>query len=257
MFPAARVITLGSAQECAVHLDDPAVAARHAVLYVESGKLMIADAGSNGVVVNGQRATSAAVTGLDDIRIGEFRVKVELMQAAGSFKAPETSARPAASRPDAASSRPEATSSRPETSRRDPLGTRPIAPLSRLPSSTTFDPERVAPAAARSGGLADDLLGGASRADRPGARPLDPDELNDHWEGGPTIRLAPELVSAAPPAGASGACSPRPERSLMRVGATRSADELRAERDLTITHDDLEAYGAAAMLLDSRRIRVH
>ncbi len=61
------------------------MAARHAIIYFEAGRVMVADNGG-GLVLNGASVASSAVTGADDLRVGGFRLKVERLQASVSFR---------------------------------------------------------------------------------------------------------------------------------------------------------------------------
>jgi len=137
---------------------------------------MIADAGgTSGIQVNGKKVASAPVTGLDDVRIGEFRLKVELMQQSQSFKAPDPAPAPSVSPGKAA----------PTSGRRDPFATRPIVPISSL------DPDHSRPPTpARQGGLVDDLMGGSS--------PPPPPQPSGEWEPA-TQRLEPKGLPPPPP----------------------------------------------------------
>src|SRR5690606_36413415 len=88
-FSAARVISVGRAPESSLVLDDPQVSGRHALIFVENGKVLIADLGStNGVFVNGERITQAAITPFDAVRVGECRLKVEVPGASTEAEPP-------------------------------------------------------------------------------------------------------------------------------------------------------------------------
>lgn len=69
---------MGRAPNAMLRLDDPLVSGRHAILFIKDGALHIADQGSsNGVFVNGHRVSTAPVGPLDEIRIGDSRLKIE------------------------------------------------------------------------------------------------------------------------------------------------------------------------------------
>lgn len=192
------MVTVGSAPECAVRLEDAKVAPRHAVLYVEGGRLMIADnGGTSGVLVNGQTIGSSVVSGLDDVRIGDFRIKVELMVAAPSFRPVQEPAPP----PPVAQSRGDTFApARVETlpsQRRDAL-LKPTGPDARRVTRTLSEPPPPPPAGDSSPmpklrPPVDDLLG--ERSSKP--RPLDPGDFGEPAEGY-TERLDTEGLMGAP-----------------------------------------------------------
>ncbi|MCC7381234.1 MAG: AgmX/PglI C-terminal domain-containing protein [Deltaproteobacteria bacterium] len=100
MFPASRVITIGQSPDSAIRLEAGEVAPRHAVLYVDNGRVVVADnGGTSGVLVNGQPITTAPISGFDEVRIGEFRLKVEMVGGGASFRAPGASPSPPAPSP--------------------------------------------------------------------------------------------------------------------------------------------------------------
>lgn len=86
VFPASRVITVGSAPESLLRLDHGSVCARHAVLYREGGQLMVAEPdGGPGIQVNGVNVRAASLGPTDDLRIGVYRLRMEIIAPAQSF----------------------------------------------------------------------------------------------------------------------------------------------------------------------------
>ena len=78
VFSGGRQVTVGRAPNAVLRLDDPLVSGKHAILFIKDGALHIADQGSsNGVYVNGQRVSTAPVGPLDEIRLGDSRLKIE------------------------------------------------------------------------------------------------------------------------------------------------------------------------------------
>lgn len=86
VFPASRVITIGSAPESLLRLEHGSVSARHAVLYREGGQLMVAEPdGGPGIQVNGVNVRSASLGPTDDLRVGVYRLRMEIIAPAQSF----------------------------------------------------------------------------------------------------------------------------------------------------------------------------
>ncbi|MBK8482506.1 MAG: AgmX/PglI C-terminal domain-containing protein [Proteobacteria bacterium] len=83
-------ITIGSDPEATLRLRDANIEARHAVLRLEGGHLVIASsARANGVLVNGEAIDVRRVGSVDEVRLGPFRLKVSLLggRSTGSFVA--------------------------------------------------------------------------------------------------------------------------------------------------------------------------
>ncbi|MFO0723840.1 MAG: FHA domain-containing protein [Myxococcota bacterium] len=88
VFPASRVITIGSAPEAAVRLDDSSIGARHAVVYMEGGLARIADHdGRSVILVNGAPTRGSVVQEGDEVRLGIFRLEIHHIPAAPSYTA--------------------------------------------------------------------------------------------------------------------------------------------------------------------------
>ncbi len=204
------------------------MAARHAIIYFEAGRVMVADNGG-GLIINGAPTASSAVAGADDLRVGGFRLKVERLQASVSFRpvtqATGTPALPVPSAvpgPSAFSSPPEATRGRTPTAMhaRGPLevppppGGPPPPPndlvLEARPSSEPVDPSMVESARRTGGSLAPLALDDeettrqvprppaeALRGASPRARPIPP----------PVSELEPTLSGKR---GADGSSTPQP-----------------------------------------------
>ncbi|MFO0728017.1 MAG: AgmX/PglI C-terminal domain-containing protein [Myxococcota bacterium] len=198
------MVTIGSAPECAIRLEDAKVAPRHAVLYVEGGRLMIADnGGTSGVLVNGQVIGSAVVSGLDDIRIGDFRLKVELMVAAPSFRPVAQEPPPPPTPSPVAQSRGDTFApARVETlpSQRRDVMLKGAAPDARRVTRTLSEPPPPPLPNPDSSGMP--AMGGARVDDLVGhsrARPLDPGDFGDEPPAeGHTERLDPDALLASP-----------------------------------------------------------
>lgn len=86
VFPASRVITIGSAPESLLRLDHGSVSSRHAVLYREGEQPMVAEPdGGPGIQVNGVNVRAASLGPTDDLRIGVYRLRMEIIAPAQSF----------------------------------------------------------------------------------------------------------------------------------------------------------------------------
>lgn len=71
-------IVIGRHEECDLPLLDEAASRRHAMLEVDSNKLLLTDLGSsNGTIVNGEPVHQRAIRGGDRISIGETEFKIE------------------------------------------------------------------------------------------------------------------------------------------------------------------------------------
>jgi len=92
-----RESILGSAEDCDVHLPYPGVAARHVRVIRDGDSLRVEDLGSRkGLLVNGERVSTAALQPLDEIRLGNLAILVEdAGQAPAAQRNPEPAAEPA------------------------------------------------------------------------------------------------------------------------------------------------------------------
>ncbi|AKU92131.1 AgmX/PglI C-terminal domain-containing protein [Vulgatibacter incomptus] len=89
MFSGIRPVTVGRASDAGLRLEDPLVSGRHAVLFVQDGRLWIGDDGSShGLFVNGRRVATAPIGPLDEIRLGDSRIKVEPIVDEPAHEAP-------------------------------------------------------------------------------------------------------------------------------------------------------------------------
>lgn len=82
VYPVEERLTIGRSPINVVHLADPSVSRRHAVLYPLGGKIIVEDLGSqNGTFVNGERIRKAALQSGDTLRIGSvcFRYREEMV----------------------------------------------------------------------------------------------------------------------------------------------------------------------------------
>ncbi|MFO0598527.1 MAG: AgmX/PglI C-terminal domain-containing protein [Myxococcaceae bacterium] len=71
--------TLGSADGVDLKLDDPSVAASHAVLYFQNGRAAIQDGGKGLTFVNGHKVSACEVRAVDEIACGPFTLKIRVM----------------------------------------------------------------------------------------------------------------------------------------------------------------------------------
>jgi pSer/pThr/pTyr-binding forkhead associated (FHA) protein len=68
-------LTIGRAPESDIHLPDPSVSWRHALVYVEDGKAVLEDLGSsNGTYLNEMRVDKALLSSGDTLRLGKVTV---------------------------------------------------------------------------------------------------------------------------------------------------------------------------------------
>ena len=82
IFAPNRVITIGSASDRSVNLEDPTVSPRHAIIYVQKGKVFVADdGGRGGVKVNGRVVAQQQISGFDEIEVGSSQLKIEIAYA--------------------------------------------------------------------------------------------------------------------------------------------------------------------------------
>ncbi len=228
MFSASRVTTIGSAPGAAIVLKDPAIAPRHAVLHVEDGQVHLADNSGQGLVVNGQSVRHAVLSGLDQVELGPFRIKVELVltsqlpaEAGVTARPAAASARPAAAptgRPAAADPRP-ALATAPIAVPPEPRPAAPGAPASRPPPPPPPEPptpgasvptarlgaarlaaDLALPVATQDAQAWDDDPGEAHDTVVASPRGL-PGALSDEgvWSEGSAPELGPALAEAAAP----------------------------------------------------------
>ena len=72
VFPVETRVTIGRTPENDIHLPDPSVSRRHALLYVEDGKAVLEDLGSrNGTFLNEIRVDKALLSSGDTLRLGK------------------------------------------------------------------------------------------------------------------------------------------------------------------------------------------
>ena len=72
VFPVETRVTIGRTPENDIHLPDPSVSRRHALLYVEDGKAVLEDLGSrNGTYLNEIRVDKALLSSGDTLRLGK------------------------------------------------------------------------------------------------------------------------------------------------------------------------------------------
>lgn len=76
IFPVETRVTIGRApEENDIHLPDPSVSRRHALVYVEDGKAVLEDLGSrNGTYLNEVRVRKAVLSSDDALRIGNVTI---------------------------------------------------------------------------------------------------------------------------------------------------------------------------------------
>lgn len=75
-----RTITLGRAEENDIVLSDPTVSGKHAKIIIKQDKYFIEDLGSsNGTRVNGKLVTKKEIYEGDDIKLGTYTLKPELL----------------------------------------------------------------------------------------------------------------------------------------------------------------------------------
>jgi pSer/pThr/pTyr-binding forkhead associated (FHA) protein len=73
-FPVGTRVTIGRAPENDIHLSDSSVSKRHALIYVEDGKVVLEDLGSlNGTYLNAVRVDKALLSSGDTLQIGNVR----------------------------------------------------------------------------------------------------------------------------------------------------------------------------------------
>ena len=75
-----NTIVIGRGSDATLKLKDPTVSKRHAIVRVEGNNVVVADNHSEaGVYVNGTQVTMRAVTSFDEIAIGPFKLKLQLL----------------------------------------------------------------------------------------------------------------------------------------------------------------------------------
>lgn len=90
IFAGVREVSIGRGSDVALRLEDPLVSGKHAILFVQDGALKIRDEGSsNGLYINGQRVQNGTIGPLDEVRLGDSRIKVEVIGAPQEDATPE------------------------------------------------------------------------------------------------------------------------------------------------------------------------
>jgi two-component system cell cycle response regulator len=79
-------VVIGRLEGCDLQLPSPEVSSRHAMLFVQQGKVIVRDMGStNGTHVNGQQLQRPMlVRPVDVIRVGPYLLQVEMPGSAAS-----------------------------------------------------------------------------------------------------------------------------------------------------------------------------
>jgi hypothetical protein len=72
-------IVIGRGREAALKLQGGDVADRHAIVRLEGGDLVIADATGAGLVVNGQPIRVCRLSSVDEVSVGPFRLKMSIL----------------------------------------------------------------------------------------------------------------------------------------------------------------------------------
>jgi outer membrane biosynthesis protein TonB len=158
-------LTIGRGRDANLRLQDAAVEDRHAIVRLEGASLILADASQSGLEVNGERVRMVRITSLDEVAIGPFRIKLQVLGA----QQEEAAAVFGDDEPEDAETSVQRVEQRPEPDRPilDQLPEREEATLPRIVQSD-YEPRRnefddVATKAARPRALPKRGLGGSAR----------------------------------------------------------------------------------------------